>query len=244
MNAITRGGIEFIAVLFGLSISLWIDNNAKENELKVQNKKILNRLYHNLQADSTDGVWNYKAYERGIKGSENVIKWCDSNPTLSSIDDSIEKDISAMMIATIFVHNEEEYIALKNSGRTDLITNEDLVIKLHDYYTRIEFIKTLDAFQNDYVRTHVAPYLSDYADENLYNKEDINSIVYKNFPKIRLYRMPDIKKMRLYATSMLTWQRYTQSLYKGQVRRVTEIRKLLREELDFKTTMVNNSSEI
>ena len=43
MNAITRGGIEFIAVLVGLSISLWIDNNAKENELKVQNKKILNR---------------------------------------------------------------------------------------------------------------------------------------------------------------------------------------------------------
>ena len=241
MNAITRGGIEFIAVLFGLSISLWIDNNAKENELKVQNKKILNRLYHNLQADSTDGVWNFKAYERAIRGSENVIKWCDSNPTFSSIDDSIEKDISAMMIATIFVHNEEEYIALKNSGRTDLITNEDLVIKLHDYYTRIGFIKTLDAFQNDYVRTQVAPYLSDYADENLYNKEDKNSIVYENFPKVSLYRMPDVKKMRFYASSMLTWQRYTQSWYKGQVRRVTEIRKLLREELDFKTTLVNNS---
>ena len=241
MNAITRGGIEFIAVLFGLSISLWIDNNAKENELKVQNKKILNRLYHNLQADSTDGVWNFKAYERAIRGSENVIRWCDSNPTFSSIDDSIEKDISAMMIATIFVHNEEEYIALKNSGRTDLITNEDLVIKLHDYYTRIGFIKTLDAFQNDFVRTQVAPYLSDYADENLYNNEDKNSIVYENFPKVSLYRMPDVKKMRFYASSMLTWQRYTQSWYKGQVRRVTEIRKLLREELDFKTTLVNNS---
>ena len=241
MNAITRGGIEFIAVLFGLSISLWIDNNAKENELKVQNKKILNRLYHNLQADSTDGVWNFKAYERAIRGSENVIRWCDSNPTFSSIDDSIEKDISAMMIATIFVHNEEEYIALKNSGRTDLITNEDLVIKLHDYYTRIGFIKTLDAFQNDFVRTQIAPYLSDFADENLYNKEDKNSIVYENFPKVSLYRMPDVKKMRFYASNMLTWQRYTQSWYKGQVRRVTEIRKLLREELDFVTTMVNNS---
>jgi len=241
MNAITRGGIEFIAVLFGLSISLWIDNNAKENELKVQNKKILNRLYHNLQADSTDGVWNFKAYERAIRGSENVIKWCDSNPTFSSIDDSIEKDISAMMIATIFVHNEEEYIALKNSGRTDLITNEDLVIKLHDYYTRIGFIKTLDAFQNDFVRTQIAPYLSDFADENLYNKEDKNSIVYENFPKVSLYRMPDVKKMRFFASNMLTWQRYTQSWYKGQVRRVTEIRKLLREELDFKTTLVNNS---
>ena len=232
MNTITRGAVEFVAVLFGLSISLWIDNTAKENELKIQNKKILNRLYHNLLADSTDGTWNFKAYERGIKGSENVIKWCDSKPTFSSINDSIEKDISAMMIATIFVHNEEEYIALKNSGRTDLITNEDLVIKLHDYYTRIGFIKTLDAFQNDFVRTKIIPFLSDYSDENLFIKGVENSVVYENFPKINLYKMPDIKKMRFYASNMLTWQRYTRSWYKGQVRRVTEIRKLLREELN------------
>ncbi|MBL46901.1 MAG: hypothetical protein CMG56_05330 [Candidatus Marinimicrobia bacterium] len=232
MNAITRGGIEFVAVLFGLSISLWIDNTAKENELKIQNKKILNRLYHNLLADSTDGTWNFKAYERGIRGSENVIKWCDNNPTFSSIDDSIEKDISAMMIATIFVHNEEEYIALKNSGRTDLITNEELVIKLHDYYTRIGFIKTLDAFQNDFVRTKIIPFLSDYSDENLFIEGTESSVVYENFPKINLYKMPDIKKMRFYASNMLTWQRYTKSWYKGQIRRVTEIRKLLREELN------------
>ena len=232
MNAITRGGIEFIAVLFGLSISLWIDNTAKENELKIQNKKILNRLYHNLLADSTDGTWNFKAYERGIKGSENVIKWCDSNPTFSSIDDSIEKDISAMMITTIFVHNEEEYIALKNSGRTDLITNEDLVIKLHDYYTRIGFIKTLDAFQYDFVRTKIIPFLSDYSDENLFIEGTESSVVYENFPKINLYKMPEVKKMRFYASNMLTWQRYTKSWYKGQIRRVTEIRKLLREELN------------
>ena len=83
--------------------------------------------------------------------------------------------------------------------------------------------------------------MSDFADENLYNKEDKNSIVYENFPKVSLYRMPDVKKMRFFASNMLTWQRYTRSWYKGQVRRVTEIRKLLREELDFKTTMVNNS---
>jgi hypothetical protein len=183
-------------------------------------------------ADSTDGTWNFKAYERGIRGSENVIKWCDNNPTFASIDDSIEKDISAMMITTIFVHNEEEYIALKNSGRTDLITNEDLVIKLHDYYTRIGFIKTLDAFQNDFVRTKIIPFLSDYSDENLFIKGAENSVVYENFPKINLYKMPDIKKMRFYASNMLTWQRYTKSWYKGQIRRVTEIRKLLREELN------------
>ena len=33
---------------------------------------------------------------------------------------------------------------------------------------------------------------------------------------------------------MLTWQKFTHSWYKGQIRRVTEIRQLLRDELDLK----------
>ena len=117
MNILSRGAIEFFAVLLGLSGSLWIDNIVKENEHKEQNRKILTRLYNNMVADSIDGVWNKNAYERAIKGSENVIKWCDKNPDYSMIDDSIEKDISAMLIGVIFVNNEEEYNALKNSGK-------------------------------------------------------------------------------------------------------------------------------
>ena len=50
-NTITRGGIEFLAVLLGLSGSLWMDNSIKENENKVQNRKILTRLYNNLISD-------------------------------------------------------------------------------------------------------------------------------------------------------------------------------------------------
>ena len=63
-NILARGGIEFIAVLLGLTGSLWIDANVKENEAIKQNDEILNRLYANLRADSSDGEWNRKAYER------------------------------------------------------------------------------------------------------------------------------------------------------------------------------------
>ena len=56
-NILARGGIEFLAVLLGLSGSLWVDNSIKENENKVQNRKILTRLYNNLISDSTDGEW-------------------------------------------------------------------------------------------------------------------------------------------------------------------------------------------
>ena len=231
-NTIARGGIEFLAVLLGLSGSLSIDSIVKEKDQKEQNTKILKRLYDNLVADSSDGSWNMKAYERGIQGSANVIKWCDSNPTFESISNDFEKDLSAMMIATIFVHNEEEYMALKNSGRTDLISNEDLIIELHRYYTEIGFIKTLDHYQNNFVQNQILPYIADYANESLYNKDKPNDKVYMNFPKVNLYRMPDINKIRFFASNMLTWQKYAKRQYESQVKKVTAIRELLRKELE------------
>jgi len=231
-NTLARGGIEFLAVLLGLSGSLSIDSIVKEKDQKEQNTKILKRLYDNLVADSSDGSWNVKAYERGILGSENVIKWCDSNPTVQSITNDFEKDLSAMMIATIFVHNDEEYMALKNSGRTDLISNEDLVIELHRYYTDIGFIKTLDQYQNNFVQNQIIPYLSNFANENLYDKNIPKNKVYMNFPKISLYRMPEINKLRFLATNMLTWQKFAKQQYESQVKKVIGIRKLLRKELE------------
>ena len=231
-NTIARGGIEFLAVLLGLSGSLSIDSIIKEKDQKEQNIKILKRLYDNLVADSSDGSWNMKAYERGIRGSENVIEWCDSNPTFESITNDFEKDLSAMMIATIFVHNEEEYMALKNSGRTDLISNEDLVIELHRYYTDIGFIKTLDHYQNNFVQNQILPYIADYANEVLYDSDKPNNKVYMNFPKVSLYRMPDINKIRFFASNMLTWQKYAKLQYESQVKKVTAIRELLRKELE------------
>ena len=231
-NTIARGGIEFLAVLLGVSGSLSIDSIVKEKDQKEQNTKILKRLYDNLLADSSDGSWNVRAYERGIQGSANVIKWCDSNPTFESISNDFEKDLSAMMIATIFVHNEEEYMALKNSGRTDLISNEDLVIELHRYYTDIGFIKTLDHYQNNFVQNQILPYMADYANESLYDKDKPNNKVYMNFPKVSLYRMPDINKIRFFASNMLTWQKYAKRQYESQVKKVTAIRELLRKELE------------
>ncbi len=137
-----------------------------------------------------------------------------------------------MMIATIFVHNEEEYMALKNSGRTDLISNEDLVIELHRYYTDIGFIKTLDHYQNNFVQNQILPYIADYANESLYNKDKPDDKVYMNFPKVSLYRMPDINKIRFFASNMLTWQKYAKQQYESQVKKVTAIRELLRKELE------------
>ena len=231
-NTFARGGIEFLAVLLGLSGSLSIDSIVKERESKEQNIKILKRLYNNLVADSLDGSWNKNAYKRAIEGSENVIEWCDNNPTFKNVDNNFEKDLSAMLVGIFFVNNEEEYIALKNSGRMDLISNEELVVKLHEYYTNLRFVKQLDQMQINIIYDDIMPFLENHADEYSYNKNIPESKVFGNIPKINLISMPDTKKLRFRASQMLFYQKFSYSRYGSTVSGVTEIRQLLRKELE------------
>ena len=46
-NILTRGGIEFLAVLLGISGSLWIDNYSKEREIYIA----LNQDISNIKLD-------------------------------------------------------------------------------------------------------------------------------------------------------------------------------------------------
>ena len=47
-NIFARGGIEFLAVLLGISSSLWIDNNRKESEIAIERKEVY-ELINNVQ---------------------------------------------------------------------------------------------------------------------------------------------------------------------------------------------------
>ena len=61
-NILARGGVEFVAVFLGIALSLWVDEYQKSKEARELNNQILKRLHDNLEADSTDAVWNYKAH--------------------------------------------------------------------------------------------------------------------------------------------------------------------------------------
>ena len=235
MNIVARGGIEFLAVLLGLSGSLWIDNNIKENEAHKQNEEILIRLYRNLKSDSLDGVWNKNAYERAIKGSKNVIKWCDINPNFSMVNDSIEKDISAMLIAIRFTNNNEEYNSLKNSGKMHLIKNKNLIGDLHSYYSSLKWSDYMDADAWKYSYEEIVPFLSNYGNElYLHRDKELRrkNSVFGPYPKINLTKLPDIEKLRFYASHKLWYHEFQLRQYISIVKRVSNLRKLLRQELE------------
>ena len=53
-NILARGGIEFLAVLLGISASLWIDNNNKEEDLALQREET-----YQLLENQTDSLLSY-----------------------------------------------------------------------------------------------------------------------------------------------------------------------------------------
>ena len=53
-NILARGGIEFLAVLLGISASLWIDNNNKKEDLGLQRDET-----YQLLENQTDSLLSY-----------------------------------------------------------------------------------------------------------------------------------------------------------------------------------------
>ena len=84
-NILARGGVEFVAVFLGIALSLWVDEYQKSKEARELNNQILKRLHDNLEADSTDAVWNYKAHlfqREGVKKSCNGVTMVKRNKIL------------------------------------------------------------------------------------------------------------------------------------------------------------------
>ena len=105
-NILARGGVEFVAVFLGIALSLWVDEYQKSKEARELNNQILKRLHDNLEADSTDAFWNYKAHLFSKRGSEKVMQWCDNG---QKEQDSLDIFISSLAISTFLVNNVEEY---------------------------------------------------------------------------------------------------------------------------------------
>ena len=77
-NVLARGGIEFIAVFLGIALSLWVDEYRENNEIQKLNDSILNRLYDNLESDSTNFTWVINAHKASLKSCNSINK-CEIN---------------------------------------------------------------------------------------------------------------------------------------------------------------------
>ena len=223
-NVLARGGIEFIAVFLGIALSLWVDEYRENNEIQRLNNSILNRLYDNLESDSTNFTWVINAHKTSLKSCNSINKWIDSN---QNIHDSVNIHISRVAINTFTWANKEEYSSLKTSGRLDLIKNEELVKTLHEYYSQIEFAqKVEDDLNSDWIKKEFIPFIADYS--NYFGnpiKEDIYGYYY---PQFVLHTVPETNKIKYFVSRKIKTSNGAIFVYDGLLTLTKKLRKLIR----------------
>jgi len=143
-NLVLKYSVEFIVIVFGISISFYVENyteNKKKEDLKNQS---LNRIFQNIEFDIDDNIFNYKIHNGALNSANWLIK--NKNKLSNFSRDTIGHHFSkAIDEVTYFVDNQEEYRALQNSGYIEFIDNEELVKKLQEKYSSHNFMKTIEA---------------------------------------------------------------------------------------------------
>ncbi len=131
-NILARGGIEFLAVLLGISASLWIDNNNKEAELAQQRQEV-----YELLENQTEELLNYttekiESYEKQVKRFGLLMEqWETIQFDMVQNQEAFFWDIWAS-IKNAFYPDFTTYETLMNSGKINLVDFQTI-----NYYGRL-----------------------------------------------------------------------------------------------------------
>ena len=164
---------------------------------------------------------------RLTKGDDNTSFVYNERPVEDVIPDNLQIFPHGMVNPT--VANMEEYNALKSSGRMELIKNERLVKALHDYYTKVAWVKSADELAEKYVFGEFIPFMSNYSNDFV---TDSSKNIYDNsYAVFHLINNPPKDKLSYHAGVINTASTLNHSIYVNLVKRVSEIRRMIRKEL-------------
>ena len=146
-NILARGGIEFLAVLLGITASLWIDKNQKESDIELDTinvHKIIQKEISQIIQFTDERLEYYN------QQNENIVYLFDNFETF--IVDEIENP--KQLIYDIFTTgtymnnpNFSTFDALKSDGRFNLIDNE-LRKKISELTMLMDYIKKIEDNEN------------------------------------------------------------------------------------------------
>ncbi len=165
-NLLTRGGIEFIAVLLGISISLWIEKNNQASELNDKIEEV-----HNIVLAEVSELIKYtdSRLERYNILNNNIDFLFDNWDSFSIKNVENPSDFSITIWSTTsmqFRPNLSTLQTLKNDGRFNLI--DEKVRKIFgSFYTQLERINRLQNKEDD-VKERLLRYLSEKHSEAIY----------------------------------------------------------------------------
>ena len=145
-NILARGGIEFLAVLLGITGSLWIDNNQKESDIELERTKILTSLQMEMNeiknyCDERKRTWKkdinlvdeFLYPSNGIFSVDSILKMTTSKSRIERF----------MIIYRVFDPPMNRYYSIINSGDLKYVKSDkvkELLSRLHN--TSFSYVET------------------------------------------------------------------------------------------------------
>ena len=145
-NILARGGIEFLAVLLGITASLWIDKNQKESDIELERIKILTSLQMEMNeienyCDERKRTWkkdinllNEFLYpSNGIFSVDSILKMTTSKSRIERF----------MIIYRVFDPPMNRYYSIINSGDLKYVKSDkvkEILSRLHN--TSFSYVET------------------------------------------------------------------------------------------------------
>ena len=131
-NILARGGIEFLAVLLGISGSLWIDNYSNDKEILIA----LNQDISNIKLELLEDLREINRVDSlvtvGINQINIYIKIANKEIPLSSIDSEVS--LRTQGLTNTFFPMGSSYLVAQNSGRINKINDLRLLKSISKYY--------------------------------------------------------------------------------------------------------------
>ena len=145
-NILARGGVEFLAVLLGITGSLWIDNNQKESDIELERTKILTSLQMEMNeiknyCDERKRTWKkdinlvdeFLYPSNGIFSVDSILKMTTSKSRIERF----------MIIYRVFDPPMNRYYSIINSGDLKYVKSDkvkELLSRLHN--TSFSYVET------------------------------------------------------------------------------------------------------
>ena len=130
-NVLARGGIEFLAVLLGISGSLWLDDRSTFTQERKYEVEAYQRLSNALSVDMQGLKEDAEKNDRMIYVLGLMINRMN---TISN--DSLLHYIDITQSYTDMETHVSDYETLKNTGRLYSISNMDMLQKVIDMYDK------------------------------------------------------------------------------------------------------------
>ena len=159
-NIFARGGIEFLAVLLGISLSLWVDENSTKKEIHQALQKDLINIRADLKKDINEIQRIDSLKTKGLDQIRIYLDIINDKRQISDINTKLLLKNYGNISYTFFPMGSSYLVAL-NSGRLNYIEDLELIVVLSKYYQNsYERIKTNNYMFDEFLNKNFFRYRS------------------------------------------------------------------------------------